>query len=83
MDQPSLNRLFPGTYRDNPEAVEAFNVIEASGKEFAEVLNRYMVESSQKGQLLVQLFQIILEAERAIRLDGVSNTKNMILVTKQ
>jgi hypothetical protein len=80
MDQPSMNRLFPGTYRDNPEAVDAFNVIEASGRDLADKLNRYMVESAQKNQLLVQLFQILLEAERAIRLDGVSNTSNMVIM---
>jgi hypothetical protein len=83
MDQPSLNRLFPGTYRDNPEAVEAFNAIEAAGKDFAETLNRYLIESQQKNALLVQLFQMLLEAERAIRLDGVSNTQNMVVMVKQ
>jgi hypothetical protein len=53
MDQPSLNRLFPGIYRDNPEAVAAFNAIEAAGKDFAETLNRYLIESAQKNALLV------------------------------
>lgn len=78
MDKEQLSKYFP-LELESQEQQAAFMDLRAAGRELAEVVNRLVPESPAKGDILGRLFRIVVDAELAIRMDGVSKTQSMIL----
>ena len=83
MDNPTLSKYFPGDYYEDSDKVAAYRDLEKAGKELAETINSLLIESQAKGDILGRLFRVIVDSELAIRMDGVTTTQNMIVMTKQ
>ena len=81
MDQQSLNKYF-STAREDDDQQRAFCDLRGAGRELAETINSLVPESPSKADIMGRLFRIIVDSELAIRMDGVSQTKNMIVMTQ-
>ena len=79
MDNDSLNKFF-STELEPTEVFEAYSEIRKQTRVLAETLNKLLPESPSKADVLGRLFRIGVDAELALRMDGVSRTKNMILM---
>lgn len=62
-----------------PQNEEAYMDIREATRPLAETLNRLLAETPSKADLIGRLFRIMCDAELAIRMDGVSTTKPMIV----
>ena len=82
MDNQSLDKFF-SIKRDPEESMAAYDDLRSSVRELAETVNRLVPESPSKADILGRLFRVGVDSELAIRMDGVSQTKNMIVMTKQ
>ena len=78
MDQQSLNKYF-STAREDDEQQIAYADLRRAGRELAETINSLVPESPSKGDILGRLFRVIVDSELAIRMDGVSTTRSMVI----
>lgn len=81
MDQDHLNKYF-NTALENDETLSAYTDLRNNGRNLAVVINKLVPESAAKSDLLGRLFRVVVDAELAIRMDGVNRMTPMI-VTKQ
>lgn len=82
MENSHLNKYFSTTLEDD-EIQAAYIQIRDSARQYAEVLNRLVPESPSKADVLGRLFRIGVDAELAIRMDGVSRVTSPIVMTRQ
>ena len=82
MDNEHLNKYF-STEMEGHEQLEAYAEIRAEVRHLAESLNRLVPESQSKADILGRLFRIGVDAELAVRMDGVSRMVPMIVTTTQ
>lgn len=78
MENEKLNEYF-ATAPNDPATDAAFLEIRKSTKPLAETLNRLLAETPTKADLIGRLFRIMVDAELAIRMEGLSQTKPMIV----
>ncbi len=81
MDNTQLDKYFK-LDRDSEESIAAYEQLRTAGRVMAETINKLVPESASKGDLLGRLFRIVVDSELAVRMDGVSTTQSMIVMTK-
>ena len=82
MDNDQLNRLFRDDLNDlqDEENLRAIIELRLALKQTAREINKYVQESASKNDIMTRLFRIGVDAELAIRMDGISRTTPMIVV---
>jgi len=85
MDNEALARLFRDDIGDleNPENLRAILDLRTAERQYAEMLNKYVQESQSKADIIGRLFRVQVDAELAIRMDGVSRVQSPIVMTRQ
>jgi len=85
MDNDNLNRIFRDNLDDleSTENLHAIADIRCASRQLAESLNKSLPESASKSDILGRLFRVVVDAEQAIRMDGVSRTVSPIVMTRQ
>ena len=78
MDNTSLDKYF-NLNRDPDDTLAAYDQLRTAGRVLAETINKLLPESPSKGDIMGRLFRIVVDSELAIRMDGTSNTQNLIL----
>jgi hypothetical protein len=78
MEHQKLTEFF-STQPTDSETEEAYLQIREDSKTLAETLNKLLAETPTKADLIGRLFRIMVDAELAIRMEGLSKTKPMIV----
>jgi hypothetical protein len=78
VDNTSLDKYF-NLNRDPDDTLAAYDQLRTAGRVLAETINKLLPESPSKGDIMGRLFRIVVDSELAIRMDGTSNTQNLIL----
>lgn len=79
MDNQSLNKFF-GTAAESEEQIAAYIEMRTDARALAATINRLLPESPSKADVLGRLFRVVVDAELAVRVDGVSTTKSMLVM---
>ncbi len=78
MDNVSLNKFF-SVQGSTDEQEEAYMKLRGAGRDLAEAINNLLPESPSKADVLGRLFRVVVDAELAVRMDGVSTTRSMLV----
>ncbi len=78
MDNTAIDKYF-SIDPESPDVQEAYVELRLGGRAMAQIINKLMVESPSKADILGRLFRIVVDAELAIRMDGVSTIRPMIV----